>query len=62
MIEDPNGYRFDLYVYPSGYDGVSSYFQSNVVNGLGTQSNPLCILIGFDYDNSGTYYVHILTS
>lgn len=62
MVEDPNGYRFDLFVYPSGYDGVSSYFQSNVVDNVGTQANPLCILIGFDYDNSGTYYVQILTS
>lgn len=62
MVEDPNGYRFDLFVYPSGYDGVSSYFQSNVVDNVGTQANPLCILIGFDYDNSGTYYVQISTS
>ena len=61
MVEDPNGYRFDLFVYPSGYDGASSYFQSNVVDNVGTQTNPLCILIGFDYDNSGTYYVQILT-
>ena len=62
MVEDPNGYRFDLYVYPSGYDGVVNYFQSNVVDNLGTQNNPLCILVGFDYDVSGTYYVRILTS
>ena len=62
MVEDPNGYRFDLFIYPSGYGGVSSYFQSNVVDNLGTQVNPLCILIGFDYDNFGTYYVRILTS
>lgn len=62
IVEDPNGYRCDLYVYPTGYDGVVSYFQSNVVDNLGTQANPLCILVGFDYDNSGTYYVRILTS
>ena len=62
MVEVSDGYRFDLYVYPSGYDGVVSYFQSNVVDNLGTQANPLCILIGFDYDNSGSYYVQILTS
>lgn len=62
IVQDPNGYRFDLYVYPSGYDGVPSYFQSNVVSHLGTQANPLCIMIGFDYDNSGTYYIQILTS
>lgn len=62
VIQDPNGYRFDLYVYPSGYDGVASYFQSNVVSSLGTQAHPLCIFIGFDYDNSGTYYVKILTT
>ena len=62
IIQDPNGYRFDLYVYPSGYGGVASYFQSNVVSSLGTQAHPLCILIGFDYDNSGTYYVKILTT
>lgn len=62
MVEDPNGYRFDLYVYASGYDGVVNYYQSNVVNTVGTQSNPICILIGFDYTNSGTYYVRVLTS
>lgn len=62
MVELEDGYRFDLYVYPTGYDGVASYFQSNVVNTLGTEANPLCILIGFDYDTSGTYYVQILTS
>lgn len=62
MVEDPNGYRFDLYVYASGYDGVVNYYQSNVVDTVGTQSNPICILIGFDYTNSGTYYVRVLTS
>lgn len=62
MVEDSSGYRFDLYVYPNGYGGIVNYFQSNVVDNLGTQGNPLCILIGFDYDNSGTYYVRILTS
>ena len=62
IVETSGGYRFDLYVYPNGYNGVVNYFQSNVVNSLGTQSNPICILIGFDYDNSGTYYVRILTS
>ena len=59
IIETQGGYRFDLYVYPTGYDGVVSYFQSNVVATLGNENNPLCIVIGFDYDVSGTYYVNI---
>ena len=60
FVEVDGGYRFDLYVCPVGYDNVTNYYQSNVVSTTGTQTSPLCILIGFDYDNSGSYYVQIL--
>lgn len=60
FVEVENGYRFDLYVYPIGYDGVTNYYQSNIVSTLGSQTNPLCVLVGFDYDSSGSYYVQIL--
>ena len=60
IVKDPNGYRFDLYVYPIGYDGVTMYFQSNVVSTLGTSAHPLCIAFGFDYNNSGSYFVKIV--
>lgn len=60
VVEDGENYRFDLYVYPTGYGGVTNYYRSNAFSTLGTQSNPLCIIFGFDYDNTGTYFVEVV--
>lgn len=50
--------KVGLYVYPKGYDDIVEYFESDsVLLADITSATPLYILIGFDYDNTGSYYI-----
>lgn len=58
---DDTKIKVGLFVYPQGYsNSVVSYFESNSITLSSiSQSTPLFILIGYDYDNTGSYYVKI---
>lgn len=58
-----NNCKLGLYVYPTGYESsVPTYLESNSVPiSSVTQANPLCIAVGFDYDNSGSYFIKAIT-
>ena len=57
-VTDDTKIKVGLYVYPRGYNSVVEYFESDSVSIASiTSSTPLYILIGFDYDNTGSYFV-----
>lgn len=62
ILEDPSDsdyIKIGLYVYPTGYEhSVVTYIESNsVLLSSISQATPLCIAFGFDYDNTGSYFV-----
>ena len=56
---DTDYVKVGLYIYPVGYEGsVVTYIESNSVPLASiSQSTPLCIAFGFDYNNTGSYFV-----